>query len=72
MDIIIGIIILAIFIMLIVAFFAINSNIKDMQKTLRYLAKYISYKEIYYCPFCLELSRVETKCPGCGKEMVKK
>jgi len=69
---IVGVIGLIILIAVLVAVFTMNSNIESMQGTLKYIAKYISYKEIYYCPLCLQLSREPTKCPRCKREMVKK
>jgi len=53
----------------------IYSRIKEILielKSITYIAKFISYKEIYYCPKCLVLSREEGKCSKCGNALILK
>ena len=37
-----------------------------------YIAKFISFDEIYYCPNCLKMAKKGGKCLTCGHEALKK
>jgi hypothetical protein len=47
-------------------------SVKKTGHEINYIAKFISYKEIYYCPKCLKLDEKGGKCLTCGQEALKK
>ncbi len=48
---------------------ALLSEFKNMNQKLTYFVKFSSYKEIYYCPKCLQLDKEKGKCPECNQDM---